>query len=54
MEDENNFTFTLDGHEVFMEDGKLVVDNCEYEENKEDVVYSLARAYWRLITTNKD
>lgn len=49
-EDENNFSYIVDGFEFVMENGKLTIDQVEYEENEDDPIYNLARAYWRTVT----
>jgi hypothetical protein len=46
-DDEDNFTFDLDGFHVVMDEGELTIDNCGYENNPDDPTYALVRAVWR-------
>jgi hypothetical protein len=45
--DLNDFNFVLDGRFYEMQNGTLVIDGCEYQEQDDDPTYSLVRFAWR-------
>lgn len=49
-EDDNNFMLELTApeHTIVMKEGKLEIDNVQYEEDPENPTYDLVREIYRL------
>jgi len=45
--DENNFRLNVDGHDIHMVAGELVVDGATYEDDPEQEHYAVARELFR-------
>lgn len=54
MDDDNNFQFTVGSHSVVMQDGRLDIDDCMYEDDPESPIYDLVYEIKRLRQFEED